>query len=145
MINDDFNFEFGDSEFPVSIEEFAAYLDENLQDDEMQRIESVTENDETMQCIMDSMEQSEITPTEYGQEDLLLSKVLDEMDFFIPEADQINVLAVKDYSDSNPFELPQIEEHHYTEESHSDIDYSEIDHDEETFDNGIDYGEYNNL
>ena len=36
---------------PVSIEEFAAYLDGNLSDDEMQRVSSVIENDEAMQDI----------------------------------------------------------------------------------------------
>lgn len=38
MIHDDFNFSFDSSDFPVSIEEFAAYMDGNLSDDEMQRV-----------------------------------------------------------------------------------------------------------
>ena len=57
MINDDFDFTFDSSDFPVSIEEFAAYLDGNLSDDEMQRIDSVIENDESMQGVMENKEQ----------------------------------------------------------------------------------------
>ena len=57
MINDDFNFSFDSSDFPVSIEEFAAYMDRNLSDDEMQRVSSVIDNDEMMQGVMVSMEQ----------------------------------------------------------------------------------------
>lgn len=66
MIHDDFNFSFESSDFPVSIEEFAAYMDGNLSDDEMQRVSSVIDNDEMMQGVMDSMEQSELTLAEYG-------------------------------------------------------------------------------
>ena len=40
-----------DFEPPISIEEFAAYLDGNLSDDEMQRVSSEIENDEAMQDI----------------------------------------------------------------------------------------------
>lgn len=72
MINDDFDFTLDSSDFPVSIEEFAAYMDGNLSDDEMQRVSSVIEHNDTMQNIMDCMEQSELTLAEYGQEDLQL-------------------------------------------------------------------------
>lgn len=52
MINNDFNFEFDSSDFPVSIEKFAAYLDGNLSDDEMQRVEAVIDGDEGMQDVI---------------------------------------------------------------------------------------------
>ena len=149
MINEDFDFTLDSSDFPLSIEEFAAYMDGNLSDDEMQRIGSVIENDETMQGVMDSMEQSELTLAEYGQEDMQLPEGLEEMDFFIPETDPINALAVEDYCDTNSFEQPPIEDQNFIEETHSDIDHDEINHDEETFDadstNGVDYDEYNDL
>lgn len=74
MINDDFDFTLDSSDFPVSIEEFAAYMDGNLSDDEMQRIGSVIENDESMQGVIDSMEQSELTLSEYTPDDLQLPK-----------------------------------------------------------------------
>ena len=84
MINDDFNFSFDSSDFPVSIEEFAAYMDRNLSDDEMQRVSSVIDNDEMMQGVMDSMEQSELTLAEYGQEDMQLPEELCREMFHIP-------------------------------------------------------------
>ena len=87
MIHDDFNFSFDSSAFPVSIEEFAAYMDGNLSEDEMQRISSVIENDETMQDVMDSMEQSELTLAEYGQEDMQLPEEIADGEFDVPETD----------------------------------------------------------
>ena len=85
MINDDFNFTFDGSDFPVSIEKFAAYLDGNLSDDEMQRVESVIDHDETMQDVMECMEQSEQTLTEYGQEDMQLPEEIYGDFFTIPK------------------------------------------------------------
>ena len=149
MIHEDFNFTLDSSDFPVSIEEFAAYMDGNLTDDEMQRVSTIIDHNDMMQDVIDSMEQSELTLAEYGQEDMQLPEGLEEMDFFIPETDPINALAIEDYCDTNSFELPQIEEHNFAEESHSDIDYNEIVNDEEIFDadsnNGVDYDEYNDL
>ena len=87
MIHDDFNFSFESSDFPVSIEKFAAYLDGNLSDDEMQRVSSVIDNDEMMQGVMDSMEQSELTLAEYGQEDMHLPKEIADGEFDVPETD----------------------------------------------------------
>lgn len=86
MIHDDFNFSFDSSDFPVSIEEFAAYMDGNLSEDEMQRVDSVIENDETMQGVMDSMEQSELTLAEYGQDDMLPKEIADG-EFDLPVID----------------------------------------------------------
>lgn len=84
MIHDDFNFSFDSSDFPVSIEEFAAYMDGNLTDDEVQRVSTVIEHDDTMQGIMDSMEQSELTLAEYGQEDMQLPEELCRESFHMP-------------------------------------------------------------
>lgn len=85
MINDDFDFTLDSSDFPVSIEEFAAYLDGNLSDKEMERISSVVENDEVMQDVMDEMELSELTLAEYGQEDLQLPEEIKSDFFSIPD------------------------------------------------------------
>lgn len=87
MINDDFNFTLDSSDFPVSIEEFSAYMDGNLSDDEMLRVSSVIEHDDTMQGVMDSMEQSELTFAEYGQEDIQLPEEITGGDFNVPEID----------------------------------------------------------
>ena len=86
MITDDFNFTFDDSDFPVSIEEFAAYMDGNLADDEMQRVGTVIEHDDTMQGIMDSLEQSEQALAEYNLEGMLLPETLED-DSVVPEID----------------------------------------------------------
>lgn len=91
MIHDDFDFSFDSSDFPVSIEEFAAYMDGNLSEDEMQRVGSVIENDETMQGVMDSMEQSELTLAEYGQEDMQLPEEIADGEFDLPETDNHHV------------------------------------------------------
>ena len=87
MINDDFDFTLDSSDFPVSIEEFSAYMDGNLSDDEMQRISSVIENDESMQGVIDCMEQSELTLAEYGQEEMQLPEEIADGEFDVPETD----------------------------------------------------------
>ena len=91
MIHDDFNFNFDASDFPVSIEEFAAYMDGNLSDDEMQRVSSVIEHDDTMQDVMNSMEQSELTLSEYTPDDLQLPKEIADGEFDLPETDNHHV------------------------------------------------------
>ena len=85
MIHDNFNFSFESSDFPVSIEEFAAYMDGNLSDDEMQRVSSVIEHDDTMQDVMDSMEQSELTLSEYTPDDLQLPEEITGGGFEMPK------------------------------------------------------------
>ena len=91
MISDDFDFTLDSSDFPLSIEEFAAYMDGNLTDDEMQRVSSVIEYDDTMQGIMDRMEQSELTLAEYGQEDRQLPEDIADDEFDLPETDNHHV------------------------------------------------------
>ena len=91
MIHDDFNFSFESSDFPVSIEEFAAYMDGNLSDDEMQRIDSVIENDESMQGVMDSMEQSELTLAEYTPDDIQLPEEIVDGELDLPDIDNHHV------------------------------------------------------
>lgn len=85
MINDDFNFTLDSSDFPVSIEEFAAYMDGNLSDDEMQRVSSVIAHDDSMQEIMDDMEQSELTLADYGQDEMQLPEEIADGVFDVPE------------------------------------------------------------
>lgn len=85
MINDDFNFTLDGSYFPVSIEEFAAYMDGNLSDDEMQRVSSVIAHDDSMQEIMDDMEQSELALADYGQDEMQLPEEIADGVFDVPE------------------------------------------------------------
>ena len=91
MIHDDFNFTFDGSDFPVSIEEFAAYIDDNLLDNEMLRIGSVIENDEAMQDVMDSVEQSELTLAEYTPDDLHLPEEIVDGELDLPDIDNHHV------------------------------------------------------
>ena len=85
MINDDFNFEFDCSDFPVSIEKFAAYLDGNLSDDEMQRVEAVIDGDEGMLGIVSQNIFIEDLQDIYDIDNNILPFGLKAMDFNIPE------------------------------------------------------------
>ncbi len=69
---------------PVSIEEFAAYLDGNLSDDEMQRVSSVIENDEAMQDIVDQNGLVEDLQEIYNTDDYILPIELGNLDLDIP-------------------------------------------------------------
>ena len=91
MIHDDFNFSFESSDFPVSIEEFAAYMDGNLSDDEMQRVSSVIEHDDKMQDVMNSMEQSELTLSKYTPDDLHLPEEIVDGELDLPDIDNHHV------------------------------------------------------
>ena len=91
MIHDDFNFNFDASDFPVSIEEFAAYMDGNLSDDEMQRVSSVIEHDDKMQDVMNSMEQSELTLSKYTPDDLHLPEEIVDGELDLPDIDNHHV------------------------------------------------------
>lgn len=72
---------------PVSIEEFAAYLDGNLSDDEMQRVSSVIENDGAMQNIADNNQSIEDTLSHFESSEFTLPDELTSLDFEIPQFD----------------------------------------------------------
>ena len=72
---------------PISIEEFAAYLDGNLSDDEMQRVSSVIENDEAMQDIAVNNLSIEDTLSNCEPFELRLPDNLTSFDFEIPQFD----------------------------------------------------------
>ena len=72
---------------PVSIEEFAAYLDGNLSDDEMQRVSSVIENDEAMQDIAVNNQSVEDALSYYEPSELILPDELTSLNFKIPQFD----------------------------------------------------------
>ena len=85
MKHDDLDLTFDRLNHPVSIEEFAAYMDGNLSDDEMQRVSTVIEQNDMMQEVMDSLEQSELTLAEYDQENLQLPEDIADDKFDVPE------------------------------------------------------------
>lgn len=72
---------------PLSIEEFAAYLDGNLSDDEMQRVSSVIENDAAMQDIAVNNLSIEDALSNYEPSELILPDELTSLDFEIPQFD----------------------------------------------------------
>ena len=75
---------------PVSIEEFAAYLDGNLSDDEMQRVSSVIENDEAMQDIAVNNLSIEDALPHCESSEFTLPDELTSLDFEIPQFDDSN-------------------------------------------------------
>ena len=72
---------------PISIEEFAAYLDGNLSDDEMQRVSSVIENDEAMQDIAVNNLSIEDALSHCESSEFKLPDELMSLDFEIPQFD----------------------------------------------------------
>lgn len=75
---------------PISIEEFAAYLDGNLSDDEMQRVSSVIENDEAMQDIAVNNLSIEDALSHREPSEFTLPDELTSLDFEIPQFDDSN-------------------------------------------------------
>ena len=75
---------------PISIEEFAAYLDGNLSDDEMQRVSSVIENDEAMQDIAVNNLSIEDALSHCESSEFILPDELSSLDFEIPQFDDSN-------------------------------------------------------
>ena len=71
----------------VSIEEFAAYLDRNLSDNEMQRVSSIIENDEVMHNIASINRSIEDSLINNESLDLSLPDELSSLDFNIPQFD----------------------------------------------------------
>lgn len=72
---------------PISIEEFAAYLDGNLSDDEMQRVTSVIENAEAMQDIAVNNLSIEDALSHCESSEFTLPDELTSLDFEIPKID----------------------------------------------------------
>lgn len=88
MKTNDFNTSLDNSDFPLSIEELAAYLDDNLSEDEMQRVESVIEHNEALQDVMYDIEMSEQALAECELKDGQTPDSMVYCDF--PEYDNLN-------------------------------------------------------
>ena len=115
MIQDDFNFTLDSSDFPVSIEEFAAYLDGNLMDDDMQRVSSVIENDEAMQDVVGQNVIVENLQEAYYSDDYILPLELESLDFNIPD------ITLLEYN-SIPYDDIPVESH---TSNHTEYDVNE--------------------
>lgn len=75
---------------PISIEEFAAYLDGNLSDNDMQRVSSVIENNEAMHDIVLNSQSVDEALSNYEPLELVLPDELASLDFDIPQFDDGN-------------------------------------------------------
>ena len=70
---------------PVSIEEFAAYLDGNLTEDGMKNISSIISCNKNLADIAGINDVVDVTKEQYMQDDELLPSEIESMDFEIPE------------------------------------------------------------
>lgn len=95
--------------FPISIEKFAAYLDDNLQENEMQEIEAAISQNDSLEELVDMSDMIDEDVQTYLQDDFTYDadmSMLDESDFEIPQFDEISeeislVASAADGSDEN--------------------------------------------
>ncbi len=84
---------------PVSIEEFAAYLDGNLTEDGMNEIASAIHSDDSLQDIMSSYHTIDDTIANYEPLQLTVPEDLSSTDFEIPQMDDSDCLNIGDWAD----------------------------------------------
>ena len=84
---------------PVSIEEFAAYLDENLTEDGMNKVALAIYSDNSLQDIMSSCHTIDDTIANYEPLQLTAPKDISSTDFEIPQMDDNDYLNVGDWED----------------------------------------------
>ena len=100
-----------DSQFisPISIEKFAAYLDDNLPENEMQEIEAAISQNDSLEELVEMSDMIDEDVQTYLQDDFTYDadmSMLDESDFEIPQFEEINeeiplVASVADASNEN--------------------------------------------
>ena len=83
---------------PVSIEEFAAYLDGNLTEDRMNEVASAIHSDDSLQDIMSSCHTIDDTIANYEPLQLTIPEDI-AADFEIPQVDDNDYLNVGDWAD----------------------------------------------
>lgn len=83
---------------PVSIEEFAAYLDGNLTEDRMNEVASAIHSDDSLQDIMSSCHTIDDTIANYEPLQLTIPENI-AADFEIPQVDDNDYLNVGDWAD----------------------------------------------
>lgn len=84
---------------PVSIEEFAAYLDGNLMEDGMNEIASAIHSDDSLQDIMSSCHTIDDTIANYEPLQLTVPADISSTDFEIPQIDDSDCLNIGDWAD----------------------------------------------
>ena len=92
---------------PVSIEEFAAYLDGNLSENEMSRVGSIIHNDSSMQELLEASQLVSDTMDSYSAIDFELPEEIANWDFILPDLENIdNISVVTDsfFENSTPYQ-----------------------------------------
>ena len=84
---------------PVSIEEFAAYLDGNLTEDGMNDVASAIHSDDSLQDIMSSCHAIDDTIANYEPLQLTVPEDILSTDFEIPQLDDNYYLNIGDWAD----------------------------------------------
>lgn len=83
---------------PVSIEEFAAYLDGNLTEDGMNEIASTIHADDSLQDIMSSCHTMDDTIANYEPLQLMVTEDISSTDFEIPQMVDNDYLNIGDWT-----------------------------------------------
>lgn len=76
--------------FPISVEEFAAYLDGNLSEDGMARVSSIIAGDTSMQELAEASQLIADTMDGYSVFDLELPEEIANLDFNLPEIENVD-------------------------------------------------------
>ena len=84
---------------PVSIEEFAAYLDGNLTEDGMNEVASAINSEDNLHAIMSSCQTVDDTLANYEPLQLTVPNEISTMDFEIPNVNDGDYLNIGDWAD----------------------------------------------
>lgn len=84
---------------PVSIEEFAAYLDGNLTEDGMNEVASAINSEDNLYAIMSSCQTVDDTLANYEPLQLTVPDEISTMDFEIPNVNDGDYLNIGDWAD----------------------------------------------
>lgn len=84
---------------PVSIEEFAAYLDGNLTEDGMNEVASAINSEDNLHAIMSSCQTVDDTLANYEPLQLTVPDEISTMDFEIPNVNDGDYLNIGDWAD----------------------------------------------
>lgn len=85
---------YNEFEFPIGVEEFAAYLDGNLSEDGMARVTSIIAGDASMQDLAEASQLVADTMEGYSAFDLELPEEIANLDFNLPEIENVDNFSV---------------------------------------------------
>ena len=85
-------------DYPVSVEEFAAYLDGNLSEEDAERVYSIIEQNDTMQGVMNCIELSDNALEEQSAYETIIPDDILNSEFEIPDVG-FSIPLNNDYTD----------------------------------------------